>query len=81
MLEYRKRNFLNFSVITGVMFLLFLTGLTPKDISRFHNQWNREYLVSKYGIYIYQGNDVIKSIQPKLSSVFGYDQALKEYRE
>ena len=76
-----KRGFFNSMVATGIFFLIFMSGLTGLDVSRFHNQWNREYLVSRYGVYIYQGNDVIKSIQPKITSIFGFDQALKDYRE
>ena len=64
--------------IVGVVFLL---TLTPTDMSRLVKQWNREYIVMKYGIYIYQANDVVASIQPKINSLFGYDQAKKNFTD
>lgn len=44
----------------------------------FYKLWNRESVVMNYGIYIYQINDIIQSISPKLNSAFGHDRALKE---
>lgn len=61
----------------GVIGILFLLTLTPKDFSRFYSQWNREYLVSKFGVYLYQINDVFKSVEPKMISLFGTDKAYK----
>lgn len=49
-------------------------------MSRLIKQWNREYIVMKYGIYIYQANDVVASIQPKINSLFGYDQAKRNLK-
>jgi len=62
----------------GVFFILTLSAL---EIGRFNKVWNREYLVMKFGIYVYQGSDIVKSIQPKLISIFGYDKAIKNFRD
>ena len=35
----------------------------------------------KFGIYTYQGNDLIASLKPQISPLFGYDTAAKEFRE
>ncbi len=59
----------------SVILLIFLFTLKGYDFSRFHNQWNREYLVSKFGVYLYQLNDVVKSIEPQMASLFGSDSA------
>lgn len=64
-----------------VLFIVFLLTLTTTDIGRLVKQWNREYIVGKYGIYIYQANDIVKSLEPKISSLFGYDEALKKFNE
>ena len=58
----------------------FVSTLTGTDISRLYKQWNREYVVMKFGIYIYQGNDLIASLKPQISPLFGYDKAAKEFR-
>ena len=35
----------------------------------------------RFGVYAYQLNDIVKSIEPKLTSLFGYDKALKTFNE
>lgn len=70
------------TAIVGVIFaLLFALTLTATDIGRLVKQWNREYIVNKYGIYVYHLNDLIKSVQPKITSLFGYDKALKTFND
>ena len=64
-----------------ISLMLFMTTVTSTDISRIHKQWNREYVVMKFGIYTYQGNDLIASLKPRISPLFGYDKAAKEVRE
>lgn len=64
-----------------VTLILFLLMLTPVEMGRYAKQWNREYIVMRFGVYAYQANDVVKSIQPQLTSLFGYDKALKTFNE
>jgi len=45
--------------------------------SRLYKLWNRESVVINFGIYIYQADDFIQSLTPKLNSIFGHDNALK----
>ena len=79
--EKRLKKFKN-SIIAGtVIFLLFIVSLSSLEISRFVKQWNREYIVMRFGIYMYQGNDVVASIRPRISAMFGYDDAKKEFNE
>lgn len=86
---YEKSGFLNasknkarFTLLVGIISALFFsTLLTSTDIGRLTKQWNREYVVMKFGIYTYHVNDLIKSLEPKLASLFGYDNALREFRE
>jgi phosphoglycerol transferase MdoB-like AlkP superfamily enzyme len=72
---------INTLMIIGILLCIFMTTLTGVDISRLNKQWNREYLVMRFGIYTYQINDIIKSLEPKINSIFGYDQAMKYYRD
>lgn len=80
-IERGKKRFLNTAVL-GVLFIL-VTVLTMEssDYSRLRKQWNREYLVQRFGIYTYQLNDAIKSTESKFTSLFGYDNAYKLVRE
>lgn len=59
------------------LFILVL-NLNFVDYGRFYTQWNREYTVSKFGIYLYQVNDLVKSVEPEIASLFGSDKANKE---
>lgn len=63
-----------------IAFILFCT-LTSTEISRFVKQWNREYIVQRFGVYTYTINDLIQSVQPKIDTLFGYDGAAKTFRE
>ena len=72
---------LAFLAVGIVSLLLFFSTCTATDIGRLDKQWNREYIVMKYGIYIYHINDLIKSLEPKFVSIFGYDTALKSFNE
>ena len=78
--ERKKKAFTTFITGACVAGVFFLT-LTPTDISRLLKQWNKEYIVQCFGIYVYQGNDVISTIQPTINSMFGYDKAKKNFTE
>lgn len=70
------------TLITGACISgVFALTLTPTDISRLVKQWNKEYIVNCFGIYVYQGNDIISTIQPTINSMFGYDKAHKAFTE
>ena len=68
---------LNTLFITGLLFVLFASNLSGVDISRLGKQWNREFIVTRYGLYIYHANDVVSSLQSSLTNLFGYDEAAK----
>ena len=70
------------TLVTGTCIaVVFLLTLTPTDISRLFKQWNKEYIVQCFGIYVYQANDVVSTIQPTINSMFGYDKAKKNFIE
>ena len=78
--ERKKRAFKTLSFSATLLFI-FLVTMTSLDVSRFVKQWNKEYIVMRFGIYIYQANDLIISVQPKINSMFGYDKAHKGFLE
>ena len=77
----RKTNWLHTFIAGIVIMVVFTVTLSGLEIGRFVKQWNREYIVMRFGIYLYQGNDVVKSLQPKISAMFGYDNAKKTFDE
>ncbi len=77
----RKFSFINIFV-TGAL-VLGITGLTvtPTEWSRFGKMWNRESVVSSFGVYTYQINDIFQSLEPKINNLFGHDKALKKVND
>ena len=70
------------SIITTLSFWALASIIMPLSAwGGFYKLWNRESVVINYGIYIYQIDDIIQSISPKINSAFGHDTALKETKE
>lgn len=70
------------TLVVGLIFLgFFLSSLSSLDYGRLGKQWNREYVVMKFGIYFYQFNDIFVSLKPEVMPLFGYDNAYKEFKE
>ena len=80
-IENSKKNFNTIMLIGVILFCMNLVTLTKTDISRLVKQWNREYIVERYGIIIYQFNDAIQSVKSSFSSYFGYDEAAKSFKD
>src|SRR5574344_203600 len=78
-IEIGRVRALNTAIAGLVVLGFFVSMLTGTDLSRLKKQWNREYVVMQFGIYIYQGNDVIASLKPQISTLFGVDTATKEF--
>ncbi len=45
--------------------------------ARLYKLWNRESVVMHFGVYTYQVDDFIQGLTPRLNSIFGHDNALK----
>ena len=70
------------TILVGVILLACtLVSLTKTDYSRLAKQWNREFIVERFGIILYQGNDLVQSLYPKINSLFGYDEAARKFKE
>ena len=69
------------AVIAVVLAGIFCLTLNFVDFGRLFKQWNREFVVSKFGIYTYQFNDLIASVQPQITPLFGYDKKMREFKE
>lgn len=64
-----------------VILSVFAMTLTDLEIGRLIKQWNREYIVMKFGIYAYQLNDAVTSLEPKINAVFGYDEVARKIKQ
>ena len=68
------------TLLVGCLFLAYtFVTATGTDYSRLAKQWNRVYVVERFGIVLYQINDLIQALTPKFSSLFGYDEAAQSF--
>jgi len=78
-IEKGKKMFIA-TILVGVLFIGYSFGTATKtDYSRLSKQWNRNYIVERFGIILYQFNDLVQTLTPKLSSLFGYEEALEQF--
>ncbi len=70
-----------FGTLLGALLCLIFTfaSATKTDYSRLVKQWNRVYVADRFGFIMYQFNDLVQTLTPKFSSLFGYDDALKKF--
>ena len=79
--ENRKKRFTGTLIVGISVYALFFMTVTSVEFSRLSKQWNREFLVTKFGVYTYQFNDLFKSLDAKFNTLFGYDNAAKDFRD
>jgi lipoteichoic acid synthase len=76
----KSKTMVTTTLVIGLIFLgVTLSTATGTDYSRLSNQWNRIYVVQRFGIIMYQGNDLIQTLTPKINSIFGYDEAKQSF--
>lgn len=77
----RRFSFFNMFA-TGIVVLLVTSLFMSKvEWSRFGKMWNRESVVSSFGVYTYQINDIVQSLEPKINNLFGHDKAFKKVND
>ena len=72
------KNTLFAGIITMFICIMMITKI---DVSKMSKNWNREYVMQKFGLYTYTINDFIQSLKPKIDVNIGYDAAAYEFRE
>ncbi len=72
--QNRKKSVIYTLATAGVCAVIFCTSLTSTDLSRLVKQWNREYVLSRFGLYTYQISDTVSSIKAKINVLFGYEE-------
>lgn len=78
----KSRNLLVKVLVTGCIILgLCAATLSATAFGRLAKQWNREYIVNKFGMIVYQINDFVNTMRPTISSLFGYDVAVRNFAD
>lgn len=69
-------------LLSGAICLgVFAITLNGTDFSRLHKQWNREYVLGKFGLYIYQISDAVSSVAAKFNTVWGYEESQNTFAQ
>jgi len=64
----------------GIVFLaLTFASATSSDFSKLAKRWNRIYIVERFGMIMYQGDDLIQSLIPKINGLFGYEAGAQKF--
>jgi len=80
-IEKGKKLFATTFFIGVVLIGLNVCFLKGSDYSKLTKQWNREYIVERFGILVYQGNDLVQTLRNSFTNLFGYDEAMLEFTE
>lgn len=60
---------------------VFALTLTGTDWSRLRKQWNREYVLGKFGMCIYQLSDIVSSVAAKFNTIWGYEESQQTFTD
>lgn len=80
-IEKGKKMFAATLLVAVIMIAVNMLNMDGTDYSRLTKLWNRDYNVKRFGIILYQFDDLAQSLTPKINSLFGYDEASKEFRD
>ncbi len=70
------------ALLAGVICLaVFAVTLQGSDFSKLRKQWNREYVLGKFGVCIYEISDVVSSVSAKFNTVWGYEESQQTFSE
>ncbi len=70
------------TLLVGCIFLAY-TFVTSSgtDYSRLAKQWDRSLVVKRFGLVLYQCNDIIQTLTPKINSLFGYEKSVQKFTQ
>lgn len=78
-IEVGKKLFFEVAILGGICLFINISTLSGTDVSRFSKQWNREYIVQRFGVIVYQANDAFQTLSSKLNSLFGLEEAIERF--
>ncbi len=79
--EKKKTMFFTTFLISACFLIYSFVTATASDYSRLAKNWNRSYIVERFGIIMYQFQDLYQTVVPKISSLFGEEEARALFEE
>ena len=78
-IEIGKVRMMITAILCLFIFIIFVSMITSRDVSRLKKQWDRRYTVMEFGIYTYQINDIVSTIKTKANTLFSSDDAYLDF--
>ena len=76
-IEKGKRMCVNTLLVGCIMLAYTFVTATKTDYSRLAKQWDRVLVVERFGLVLYQSNDLIQTLTPKINKLFGYEKSMQ----
>lgn len=76
-----KKSALLLSILAFLFLGISILLMPSNALSRLYKLWNRESVVLNFGPYVYQLDDTIQSLTPRIGTIFGHDTALRKVKE
>ncbi len=77
-----EKNISKVAIFFSMMIMGIGAILVPSNAwGSLHKLWNRESVVINFGPYIYQIDDIVQSLIPRINTMFGHDSALRVVKE
>ena len=79
--KYLRKKFFK-TILVGLLIASpsFITA-NRNDYSRLYKQWNRPYVVNRFGLSLYHAMDIYNYVSSNITTVFGMDKALYQTEE
>ncbi len=79
-IERKKTMFISTVIVSGLFIGYSLMNATSTDYSRLIKNWNGSLIVERFGIIMYQIQDVCQTVVPRINSLFGEEKALDHFK-
>ena len=76
------KKYIKMTIPALMIIILIGTIMIPQNgWSRLYKLWNRESVVINFGPYIYQVDDIVQSLVPRINTMLGHDNAYRTVKE
>lgn len=74
-----KKNFFIIFIVSISIIIINLLFIDDSAVVKLNKQRNRYYIVENFGIILYQSNDLLRTLENKVNTIFGFDEAFKKF--
>lgn len=79
--KYLRQKFWKTVLVSLLIASISFVTASRSDYSRLYKQWNRPYVVNRFGLILYHTMDIVNYLSSHVTTIFGMDNALYETQE